>query len=385
MKIVVAHNRYVSSAPSGENIMVDTEIDLLRAAGVTVLPFIRSSDDIGSLPAAEKALLPVSPLYNRWAARDLAALLDRERPDVVHLHNPYPLISPWVVRVAGAAGVPVVQTVHNYRHDCAAGTYFRDGGPCHDCHGRTYPWPAIAHRCYRGSLAGSAVMATTLRAHRSTWRKVARYLVLSDAMAAYMRSLGIPADRITVKPNCVPDPGPPPGGPGDGFLFAGRLSPDKGFPLLLDAWLRHPDGSLGPLRVAGDGEERPAAERAAAGRTDIELLGRLEREAVHAAMLASAVVVMPSVWEEPFGLVAVEAMARGRPPLVTARGSLPFLVGADAGWVVEPTVDALAAALPVALAGAAEKSVPARQRYLDAYTPATVMADLLKVYKEVCS
>jgi len=100
MKIIVAHNRYASGAPSGENVIVDAEIEQLRAAGVDVVPFIRESDDIGKLPAVQKALLPASPIYNRWTARDLAAVLDRDGPDVVHLHNPYPLISPWVVRVA---------------------------------------------------------------------------------------------------------------------------------------------------------------------------------------------------------------------------------------------------------------------------------------------
>src|ERR1700712_4065920 len=153
MKVVVAHNRYREAIPSGENVIVDTEIAQLGAAGVEVLPFQRSSDSIGELPLSQKVLLPLSPIYGRQAQQDLAALLTSARRDVWHLHNPYPLISPWVVRTAHAHGVPVVQTVHNYRQVCSSGLYFRDGHNCTDCRGKAFGWPAVQHRCYRGSAA----------------------------------------------------------------------------------------------------------------------------------------------------------------------------------------------------------------------------------------
>src|SRR5215471_176182 len=108
MKVVIAHNRYSSAQPSGENVVVDAEIAQLRAAGVEVVPFLRSSDEIGSLPLGRKILLPMAPVWAPGAQRDLARLLRDERPDVFHLHNPYPLLSPWVVRTAHAHGVPVV-------------------------------------------------------------------------------------------------------------------------------------------------------------------------------------------------------------------------------------------------------------------------------------
>ncbi len=162
MKIVVAHNRYSSAQPSGENIIVDAEIAQLRAAGVEVLPFLRSSDEIGELPASQKLLLPLGPIYAGRAQRELTALIRGHRPDVLHLHNPYPLISPWIVRTAHAHGLPVVQTVHNYRQVCVNGVYFRDGHICQDCKGRALPLPAVRHACYRGSTAQSLVMATAL-------------------------------------------------------------------------------------------------------------------------------------------------------------------------------------------------------------------------------
>ena len=383
MRVVIAHNRYRSAQPSGENRIVDAEIAQLTGAGVEVVPFLRHSDDIGALPLAQKALLPVSPLWNPSAARELARVLADERPDVLHLHNPYPLLSPWLVRVAHRYGVPVVHTVHNYRQVCASGIYFRDGAICHDCRGRRLGVPAVVHRCYRGSRAQSAVMAVTLAAHRGTWRSVDRFVALTSAIADHLRGYGIPAERIVVKPNGLADPGPPP--PlGDGFLFLGRLSPEKGLGLLLEAWQRHPDGSLGTLRVAGDGAERTLVERVAAERTDVTYLGSLDAAGVRKAMADSAVVVVCPRWHDVLPTVVIEALAAGRPVLGTALGGVPYLVG-DAGWVVEPSAAALAEALTRARAQARERAGGARARYESTFHPDVTLRALLDVYASVAS
>jgi glycosyltransferase involved in cell wall biosynthesis len=382
VKVVVAHNRYRSAAPSGENRIVDLEIDQLGRAGVEVIPFLRSSDEIPALPLASKALLPVSPLWSPGSVRALSGLLRRHRPDVLHLHNPYPLLSPAVVRTAHRHGVPVVHTVHNYRQVCASGIYFRDGGICHDCRGRRLGVPAVIHRCYRGSAAQSAVMAVTLAAHRPTWRSVDRYLALTSAIADHLREYGIPADRIVVKPNAVPDPGPP--APlGDGFLFAsGRLAPEKGLGLLLEAWSRHPDGAVGTLRIAGDGEQRGLAEQAAATRSDVTYLGPLDPAGVRAEMISSAVVVAVPLWHDVLPTVVIEALAAGRPVLGTALGGVPYQVG-GAGWVVAPMVDALAMALPAARSEAAGRAGAARTRYEETFHPDVVTRRLLDVYESL--
>ena len=378
MKVVVAHNRYSSAQPSGENTMVDAEIAQLRAAGVEVVPFLRSSDEIGTLPAVQKALLPISPIVSPRSTAELKDVIRSEKPDVLHLHNPYPLISPWIVRTAHAHGLPVVQTVHNYRQVCAPGLYFRDGHICTDCKGRAFPLPAIVHNCYRGSRAQSAVMATALTVHRGTWRSVDRYLALTDAIAAHLREYGIPDERIVVRPNALADPGPP--APlGEGFLFAGRLSPEKGLGLLLDAWARHPEGTLGTLRIAGDGPLRPVALAAADTRSDVVFLGPQTQEGVRAARRDSAVVLATSTWYDVLPTVILEALADGRPVLGTDLGGIPYLIG-EAGWTVPASVDALAAALPVALAGAAALAPLARKRYESTFTPDLLTRRLVDVY-----
>jgi glycosyltransferase involved in cell wall biosynthesis len=378
MKVVVAHNRYRQAQPSGENTVVDAEIEQLRAAGVEVVPLLRCSDEISALPATAKALLPISPIYAPGAQQDLNRLLAEHRPDVLHLHNPYPLLSPWVVRTAHRHGVPVVQTVHNYRHVCSSGVYFRDGMICHDCRGRAFGLPAVVHRCYRGSRAQSAVMATALAVHRPTWRSVDRYVALTDAVAEHLREYGIPPERIVVKPNAIPDPGPP--APlGAGFLYFGRLSPEKGLGLLLDAWRRHSDGSLGVLRIAGDGELRPLAEAAAAERVDVEYLGRLDRAGVTAALAAAAVVLAVPTWHDVLPTVVIEALAAGRPVLGTALGGVPYLVG-DVGWTVPAEAAALAAALPMALGEASALAPAARARYEHTFHPDVVTKQLIDIY-----
>ncbi|MGC5384083.1 MULTISPECIES: glycosyltransferase [Micromonospora] len=412
MRIVVAHNRYREAQPSGENTIVDAEIAQLTAAGVEVLPFLRSSDEIPSMSKPAKALLPISPIWAPKAQHDLDRLLTEHRPDVLHLHNPYPLLSPWVVRTAHKRGVPVVQTVHNYRQVCSSGLYFRDGVICQDCRGRALGVPAIVHRCYRNSRAQSALMATTLAVHRPTWKSVDRYIALTTAVADHLRDYGIPDERIVVKPNAVPDPGTP-ARVGNGFLFMGRLSPEKGLDLLLAAWRRHPVGALGPLRIAGDGELRPLAEAAAAERPDVLYLGQLDRSGVRAALADSSVVLATSTWHDVLPTVIIEALASGRPVLGTALGGIPYLVGADgprepagtgpaevataapgdghvalpvgvqrgeAGWVVAPEADALAAALPLAAAEATALAPAARSRYERTFHPDVITKRLIDIY-----
>ena len=388
VKVVLAHNRYREGRPSGENRVVDLETAALRDSGVDVVPFERNSDEIPGMSVRQKLLLPMRPIYARNAQVDLARLIRATRPDLLHLHNPYPLLSPWIVRTAHAHGVPVVHTIHNFRQVCVSGIYFRDGHVCTDCRGRRFGFPAIVHSCYRGSAAQSSVMATALAVHRSTWRSVDRFIALSPHIAEHIDSLGIPAERVSVRPNAFPDPGEH-REVGSGFLYAGLLSEEKGVRLLLEAWRRHPEGSIGCLRIFGDGPQREVIERASAERSDVAYLGFVQPLQVRAAMRSAAAVIVPSTCHDVAPMVVTEALANARPVLGTARGGIPFLVGADdhgdsgtpAGWIVEPTADALAAVLPKAHREAPSLACVARQRYLTRLHPSVLTEALVDVYR----
>jgi glycosyltransferase involved in cell wall biosynthesis len=383
VRILVAHNRYRSDLPSGENRVVDAETAMLRDAGVDVVTYLRSSDEIADMSLPQRLSVPLQPVRGGRALSEIGALLDAHRPDVLHLHNPFPLISWSVVGLAHSRGIPVVQTLHNHRHSCMRGSYFRDGHPCRLCEGRATPWPAVVHGCYRDSRLQSVPMAVAFRAHRADQRAVDRYIALTQLVADSILASGlVRPDQVVVRPNAVSDPGPPTA-PGQGLLFVGRLTPDKGVDLLVDAWIAA-DRPLGSLTLVGEG---PLHVRLAARAGDgLTVRGRLDPDGVADAMRAAAAVVVPSTSPEALPLVVLEAFAHGRPVLATSGGGLAATVTPDVGLLAAPTVGALSAAL-AALPGSdlAALGRTARARYLADYAPEVVMAAQLQIYRDVLS
>jgi glycosyltransferase involved in cell wall biosynthesis len=383
VKILIAHNYYRSASPSGENSVVDEEILALRNAGIDVVTLAAHSDTIAS-SLGRRAQAAVGPIFAPPSVRAFRELVERNRPDVVHIHNVFPLISPAVVRVAQQYKIPVIQTVHNYRHSCVKGTRFRDGHPCSDCVGRNFPTPAVQHSCYRGSRAQSFAMAFGQAVHRNTWNSVAAFLCVSRFQAGIVAAAGLDPARIYVKPNAVPDPGVA-SPPGRHYAFVGRLDHDKGIDLLLKAWTEA-DHRGRILKVIGDGPLRTQVARHAQTDPSVRFLGKLEAKQVSAELSDVGTVVIPSLWPEPFGRVAAEAMATGRPIICTDVGALPEVVG-PAGWICKPTVAGVAAALAEAQNDTARRQLGkvARDRYERRYSPLVVHPELLRIYEQVSS
>jgi len=384
MKVLVAHNRYRGDQPSGENAAVDAEIAQLTAAGVEVRAYLPASDGIADLSPVRRIGVGTGPVVNPAGVRALTRLIAEFRPDVLHLHNVFPLISPWVVRAARARGVPVVQTVHNYRHSCVAGFRYRGGTPCDACVGRRLALPAVRYACYRGSRLQSAAMVVGQLVHQDTWRSVDRFLAMTPLLRRELIELGIPADRIVLRPTSVPDPGPP--RPiGRNLLFAGRLDDMKGVHLLVLAWSRTSPPARTRLRIAGHGPASDRLRRLAGPVPGTDLLGLLAPAAVAAELRAAALVAVPSLWYEGQPRVYVQALAHGRPVLATDVGSLAGLGELGVGWSVPPRSTALAAALAVLhdrdtllLRGR-----QARAEYEREHTPAQALDRLLAVYQSV--
>ena len=390
MRVLQVHNRYRSNVPSGENMVVDAEAVLLKQHGVEVLRHIRSSDEIDGMQWSQKALVPLRPFHSPQDVRAIRQILQDKRPNVLHLHNPNPLISMAVVEAAASAAVPVVMTSHNYRHTCVSGVFHRDGHVCHDCRGKSVPWPAVAHGCYRDSRLQSVVAVSALMAHRSSYARVACHIAVCSAMRDSLVAAGIAPDRIVIKPNSVPDPGPdvppidvaPTSRPR--FLFVGRLAEQKGVRLALDAWCQHPVGSLGQLAFVGSGPLEPLVREVAAGRSDVQFLGQLDPAGVAREMEAATVVLVPSLGEEAFGLVVIEAYARRRPVVSTGLGGLSDLLLPKTSWKVAPSADAWAAQLAaITLTEAAARGECARARYESTYDPDIVTSQLIEIYREL--
>jgi glycosyltransferase involved in cell wall biosynthesis len=224
-------------------------------------------------------------------------------------------------------------------------------------------------------------MATSLIVHRPTWRLVDRFIAISQVVADFLISTGIPAERITVRHNVVPDAGPP-ATVGTGFLFAARLRAEKGIHVLLDAWRRAPLRHHGRLVILGDGPDRAVVSRAVADDSRIEWRGNVALEDVGRFMREAAVVVAPSLFDEPFGLTVVEALANGRPVIVGNRGAPASYLSPDAGWVTNVDPASLAAALEEAdRAPLSERSVAARRCYEANFSPDVALRRLLDIYE----
>ncbi len=320
-RVLLVHNRY--RQPGGEDSVFEAETSLLRERGHDVAVIVEHNDRLTGMSAPAGA---VRTVWSVESKRRIEALIREFRPDVVHFHNTFLLVSPAAYYAAGGLGVPVVQTLHNYRLVCPVATLYRDGRVCEDCVGRFFAWPGVRHGCYRGSRAQTLVAAAMVASHRlaGTWtRRVDAYVALTAFARQKFVEGGLPEDRIAVKPNFVhPDPGVR-SGMGEYALFVGRLGAEKGVLSLARAW-RGLDGPV--LRIVGDGPVRDevAALAEAAGR--VELLGRRPREEIFDLMKGARFLVFPSEWYEGFPMTIAEAFACGVPVLASGLGSLEEIV-----------------------------------------------------------
>ena len=390
MKVVIAHSRYRTNAPSGENLVVEQEAAALRAVGHDVSAFERCSDDIGSWSPAERVAVPARISRNRPVRRALTETLLRERPDVLHVHNTFPLLSPSVLLAARDAGVPVVATIHNYKLLCASGDFFRSGSICHDCAGGRL-LPGVEHGCYRGSRVATVPVVTGLAVNRRLWRElVSAYVFISAAQRDLMQALELPSARVFVKHNFVQEPAPPPirRRRRHGASYVGRLDAAKGTPQLMAAWdsfrTRHPTSEL-TLTMAGRGPLESAVEAWAARDPQVDYRGLVSRAEARELVSGGLAAVVPSAWEETFGLVAIEAMASGTAPVAPATGSFPELIedGVD-GVLFRDGATGLAEAfarMDRAPASFLELGATAEYTYRSRFMPKENVDQLLSIYE----
>jgi glycosyltransferase involved in cell wall biosynthesis len=327
MRILVAHNSYQQRG--GEDAMVAAEMQQLVSHGDTVIPYQRHNSELRNITPLSALTRSAGAVWASGSSQDIARLLSASKPDIAHFHNTFPLISPSAYYACAEAGVPVVQTLHNYRLLCPAATLMRKGKICESCLGRSLPWPGVLRRCYRHSTAQTAALAAMLATHTAmrTWdKKVDIYIALSEFARRKFVQGGFPRYRIAVKPNFVhPDPNPKPAA-GEYALFVGRLSEEKGLCTLLDAW-RELAANV-PLCIVGGGPLRQEIEAVIkkSGLSQITMVGEVPPERVVHWMHGARFLISPSLWYEGFPVTVAEAFACGLPVIASDLGSLAEIV-----------------------------------------------------------
>lgn len=325
MKLLHIHNYYLQSG--GEDQVFKNETRLLEDHEHEIFRYTRHNSELSSWSGIKMAL---NTIWNPEVYHTVDQLLNEINPDVCHIHNTFPLISPSVYFACKKHKIPVVQRLPNYRLICPGALLLRDGKICTDCLGKRFPWPGMIHACYRGSVAQSFVVFIMLSFHRilKTWqKKINVYVALNKHGRELFVRGGIPAEKIMISPNFVdPNTEPEPNNqPGDYALFVGRLSKEKGLDTLLDAW-KLLTGI--PLKIVGDGPlMKDLTERIERGNIDkVELLGRKSHEETINMLKKARVLIFPSEWLETFGLGIIEAFACGVPVIAAKQKTIEEII-----------------------------------------------------------
>lgn len=384
MRVGIFHNAYVWRG--GEDAVVALEVELLRKAGVEVKLFTVDNREAGLGSLAGRLRVGLRARRSRGAARRVAEFLAAHPIDLAHVHNFFPLLTPALHELLHARGIPVVQTLHNYRLFCANGAFLRGGRPCEDCVAAG-PWNALRHGCYRGSRLQTAVWAEATAHHRRR-RTFERCVTLFVAPSGFARSklvaAGLDPAKVVVKPNPVSDPGEPRFG-GRGAVYVGRLSEEKGARVLLEAW-RELAGL--PLALVGSGPLESELRELGAGIRGVRFTGQLPPEGVREQLREALFLVAPSICYENFPLAVAEAMAAGKPAVASHPTAMAELVEPGRTGLLFPSGDARALAqacreLAADPARAEAMGREARARYQDEFGPERSTARLLALYTGV--
>jgi glycosyltransferase involved in cell wall biosynthesis len=378
LRVLIAHSRYLSGAVSGENRVVDDEVRLLRNAGHDVAvhdPCVETSSKVDLVRAAASAV------WSRESMRVLTGLVRAHRPDVLHFHNLLPALSPAVLRVGRRSNVPVFVTLHNYRLLCLPGTFMRNGRTCEDCLGKI-PWRGAMHRCYRGSVAASASYSASLSLHRAlgSFDNVSLYLAVSEFVRTKYVAAGFPPERLVVKPN-FSWPTQRRRGPGDYFLFLGRLSSEKGVSILLRAW--RPE--YGRLLVVGDGPDLPSLR--AGGVEGVEFRDSVPPDEAARLLRNARALLLPALSYEGSPRTVAEAAAAAVPVIASRIGAVGEAVEhGTSGFLVPPTeADAWSAAIRTLLDDGESLRLGdgSHQLWQRRYSPAGSLDALERIYRHV--
>lgn len=389
MRIVIAHNFY--RQPGGEDAVVAAEGDLLERHGHEVIRHTVSNQDIDF--HSQLGLAGVT-FWNHAEYKKMKKLLREQRPDIIHVHNTIPLLSPSIYYAARAERIPVVQMLHNYRPFCLNGVLYRDGHLCEDCIGHI-PLPGVLHKCYRGSYAASAGIFSLNVAHFRLLKTYQRHISVFITSTQFAKTLfikmGLKEGTIIVKPNLVKvfdsvEKTRVDSEARSGAIFVGRLDSRKGIWTLLSAIER----TNIPLTLVGDGDLRVEIEEWLLERPNlkVEITGWLDSVEVADRIKRSSVLVLPSEFYESFGNVIVEAFSCGIPVVTTNIGAQSELVqDGMTGYLYQPgDASSLAEILNMLCSDLEQQRIlgkNARLEYESKYTAEQNYRSLMNIYSSV--
>lgn len=325
IKILQVHNYY--QIPGGEDTVVNNEKKLLEDNGHTVIQYTRHNNELNEFPKYKKLLLPFLAIFNPKTYFDIKMIVKKESIDVIHVHNPLTLISPAVFYAAVSCGVPVVQTIHNFRMICPGATFYRDGNICEECVEKGLKC-AMKHKCYRGSFWQTLLCVLNTKIHRLTgiYKKV-NFICLTEFNQKKLLLLNkgnkkiIDESKVYIKPNFTFESKIKRKKGGDFYLFIGRVEQIKGIDLLLKAFSLIPNKKL---KLAGTGIDLDFYKKLAT--PNIEFLGFLNREVLAEQISLSKAVIVSSQCYETFGMIIVEAYSACCPVIVGDIGNITSLV-----------------------------------------------------------
>ncbi|HEY0841823.1 glycosyltransferase [Methylotenera sp.] len=379
MRVLIAHNYYQQAG--GEDAVVAEEASLLESHDIAVEIYAKHNDSIKFMPRAQLAL---ETLWSKKSADEVSAVIKRFKPDVIHSHNTFPLISPSLYYAAARQNIPVVQTLHNFRLFCAQAMFMRDGKVCEDCLGKL-AWRGVIRGCYRGSKLQSAAVVSMQGLHRmlGTYQhKVTRYIALNQFCSDKFIEAGLPKSRMSIKPNFIDLPLLTNDSTQlrQGGLFVGRLSIEKGLVTLAEAASIYTQAKL---EIIGVGPE----ERMLKTHANISLQGWKAPIDIYASMRSASYLVMPSIWYENFPRTLVEAFACGLPVIASRLGAMAELIDDGfTGLLFEPgNAKDLAEKMQWADSHPEEMlkmGREARWEYETKYTSAINFKQLMAIYKD---
>lgn len=379
--VLMVHNRYLLRG--GEDASFEAEVELLREHGHEVILYEESNERIADMSRLRAFC------RTTWSAesyRKVSALIVKHHPDIMHVQNFFPLISPSIHHAASRRKIPVVQSLRNYRLMCPNALFLRNGMVCEDCLGKTFPWPGIRYACYRDCRPATAAVACMIAAHRfaGTWRRhVARFVALTEFSRQKFVEGGFSEDSVVVRKNFIPDPGPSENEERNGGLFVGMLHPWKGAHVLLEAWQKRPEAP--DLTIVGDGPEKGTLRAFADPR--VRFPGILRSRELNAKLKKALFLVFPSVWYETFGRTIIEAFACGTPVIASRLGAAADLVSDhETGLHFTPgDPDDLAEKIHWAVANPdamRRMGQRARREYERKYTPDVAYGSLMAIYRD---